>query len=286
MSIRRTHVLTLVLGAALLVPGLAAVAVDPEILVSRQLMEARGLRIGQTVRLAVAPDGAESRSFRIAGSYEPQPNPFLLAATRYEARLHLPDLVELRNPESDPLVAESVTRVNVALRDPADAVAFGEDLATRLPGLSVRPAGASRGDGADPFVVLERFHLAIAVITMVGSSAFLLALMVMRSDERREIAGILRLIGVGRRRILLAGFLEGLWIALAGAAFGVLLALALEGAFNRFFQAYYDTALVFVEVTPGIVLRCLLLALPLGLLAGLFASWTLLRREILALLRR
>jgi cell division protein FtsX len=92
--------------------------------------------------------------------------------------------------------------------------------------------------------------------------------MVMRSEERRETAGILRLLGLTRGRILLEGFVEGLCIALAGAVFGVLLALGLEGAFNRFFQWHYDTALVFVAVSPGIV------------------AWTLLRREILALLRR
>jgi cell division protein FtsX len=110
--------------------------------------------------------------------------------------------------------------------------------------------------------------------------------MVMRSDERRETAGILRLIGLSRPRILLEGFFEGLCIALAGAAFGVAVALAVQGAFNRFFQWYYDTALVFVAIGPGTIARCLLLAVPLGVLAGLVASWTLLRREILALLRR
>jgi hypothetical protein len=60
----------------------------------------------------------------------------------------------------------------------------------------------------------------------------------------------------------------------------------MQGLFNRFFPWYYDTALVFVDVTPSIVVRCVLLAVPLGVAAGLFASWTLLRREILELLRR
>jgi hypothetical protein len=41
-----------------------------------------------------------------------------------------------------------------------------------------------------------------------------------------------------------------------------------------------------VHVTPGIAARCVALAVPLGVLAGLVASWTLLRRDIVALLRR
>ncbi len=265
---------------------LAAIALaPPEILVSRQLMEARELEVGQIVELATRPDGRLARPFRIAGSYEPTPNPFILAAKRHEVRLHLPDLIDLGNPARDPLVAESVEQINVELADPADAAAFGRELTARVPGLLVSPA-QRQSAGADPFLVLERFHAAIAWITVIGSTAFLLALMVMRSDERRETAGILRLVGLSRPRILLEGFFEGLFIALAGAVVGILFALSIQGAFNRFFQWYYDTALIFVEVTPGIVLRCLLLAVPLGVAAGLFASWTLLRREILALLRR
>lgn len=287
MSIPRIHPATavLLLAATLAPRATAAPPETPQILVSRQLMAERELRVGQTVRLATSPDGGDATEFVVAGSYEPVPDPFILSDRRFEVRLHLPDMIELRNPGGDPLLAEAVTRVNVALRDREDAAAFAADLTARLPGTVVRETTAGES-GTDPFAVLERFHLAIAVITLVGSSAFLLALMVMRSDERRATAGILRLIGLTRRRVLLEGFIEGLVISLAGTAFGVLLAKALEGAFNRFFQWHYDTALVFVAVTPGIVLRCLLLALPLGTLAGLCASWALLRREILALLRR
>ena len=57
-----------------------------------------------------------------------------------------------------------------------------------------RPSRAR--DGSDPFAVLERFHLAVAIVTVLGSTAFLLALMVMRAEERRETVGIIRLIGI------------------------------------------------------------------------------------------
>jgi ABC-type lipoprotein release transport system permease subunit len=208
-----------------------------------------------------------------------------LTARRWEARLHLPDLIDLVADPRDPRASESVTRINVVLRDPADAERFAADVAARLPGLAASPTHLER-DGSDPFVVLERFHVAIAAVTVVGSAAFLLALMVMRSEERRETAGILRLIGLSRPRILLEIFVEGLLVALAGTAFGLLLALALESLFNRFFQWHYDTALLFVRVDAGIALECVLVALPLGVLAGLVASWTLLRRNIMSLLRR
>jgi len=60
----------------------------------------------------------------------------------------------------------------------------------------------------------------------------------------------------------------------------------MQGAFNRFFQWRYDTALVFLRITPGVVAQSILLALPLGIAASAIASWTLLRRHPLALVRR
>jgi cell division protein FtsX len=110
--------------------------------------------------------------------------------------------------------------------------------------------------------------------------------MVMRAEERRETVGIVRLIGISQRTILLEVLVEGMLIAAAGAIFGVLFALATQGAINRFFQWRYDTALVFVRVTARIALQSVALAVPLGIAAGLAGSWTLLRRDVVSLVRR
>ena len=265
--------------------AVAAASTPPDVLVTRQLAEAAHLTVGDVVSLSSDPGGLAPRPFRIAGIYEPTPDPMRLVAKRYEARLHLPDLIELTRDPHDPLSSESVTAINVELADPADAWPFARDLTARLPGVVAVPT-ARPEDGSGPFAVLERFHLAIALVTVLGSTAFLLALMVMRADERRETVGILRLIGVSRSHILLGVLVEGLLIAMAGAIFGVLFARATEDAVNRFFQWRYDTSLVFVRVTVGIAWRCIVLAVPLGVLAGIVASWTLLRRDVVALLRR
>ena len=79
---------------------------------------------------------------------------------------------------------------------------------------------------------------------------------------------------------------EGLLIAVAGAVFGILLAIATQGLVNQFFQWRYDTALVFVRVTRAIALRSIAVSVPLGILAGLAGSWALLRRDVLALVGR
>ena len=79
---------------------------------------------------------------------------------------------------------------------------------------------------------------------------------------------------------------EGVVITLSGAVFGVLLSVLMQGGINQFFQWRYDTALVFVRVTPGVVLRSIAVSIPLGMAAILASSWSLLRREGMSLTRR
>jgi len=294
-KVRRTRVLTLALTLAAFAPvawfsipnASAQTEQLPTILISRQLATADRLRVGDTVALSSKPDGTDPRQFRIAGIYEPVADPMRLAATRHEARLHLPDLLSLTADPSDPLSTESVRAINVALKDPRDAVSFARDVSAKIPipQLTARPAQGGE-ETATVFVVLDRFHFAIAMVTVAASTVFLLALMLMLVDERRETVGILRLIGLRKSRILLQVFAEGLLIAAAGAAFGILFAAALQGAVNAFFQWRYDTVLVFVRITPRIALRCVLLAVPLGVLASVISSWTLLRSNVLELARR
>jgi ABC-type lipoprotein release transport system permease subunit len=256
----------------------------PSVLISRQLLRNAHLAIGDIVLLSADPEGARAERFRIAGVYEPTPDPLKFNEERLEARLHLPDLIRLTADPADPQSTESVTSVNIKLANPAEADRFAADVARRSVGLVARPT-ARAGEG-DPFTVLERFHRAIAAVTMVGSTAFLLALMVIRAEERRDMVGMLRLIGISRRSIVLEILVEGIVVAIAGAIFGVLLAAAAQSGINRFFQARYDTTLVFVSVTPSIVVRCLVIAVPIGVVTGAAAAWTLLRRTPASLIRR
>jgi len=66
----------------------------------------------------------------------------------------------------------------------------------------------------------------------------------------------------------------------------VVIAAAAQHGVNRFFQARYDTALVFMRVSPAIAMRSVAVAIPVGVVAGAVASWTLLRRRTSSLVRR
>jgi ABC-type lipoprotein release transport system permease subunit len=257
----------------------------PEVLITRQLAQAEGLIVGDVVRLAPRADGSGAREFRIAGVYEPTPDPSRLGSVPREVRLHLPDLADLTRSPETPAGTESVDGINILLTHKDDADAFVRDVNARMPG--VRAVRAERaGEAAGTFDVLERFHFAIAAVTIVSATVFLLALTIMLVDERRDTVGILRLIGLPVRRILGQILIEGTLVAAAGGAFGLVLALLSEGIINRFFQWRYDTALVFVGITWRVAVTCIWIAVPLGAAATVLASWALLRRNGLTLVRR
>ena len=260
-------------------------ATVPDILVSRQLMEREGLRVGDDVTLATDSKGGNPHIFRVAAQYEPTPDPMRLGAARLEVQMHLPDVIDLTSAPASPVDAETVDAVNIRLAASASPDDTARRLTTALPGALVAPIGNDSRRAA-PFVVLERFHLAIAIVTVVASSVFLLALMLMLVEERRSTVAILRLIGFRRARILQHVLAEGVVIALAGAVFGIILSTLMEGGINRFFQWRYDTALVFVKITPGVAMRSIGVSVPLGIAAIFASSWSLLRSEALSLTRR
>jgi len=258
----------------------------PDILVSRQLLAKAHLAIGDVVTLAGDSAGARARTFRVAGVYEPTPDPMKFNVERIEARLHLDDLLGLAADPEDPASADTISTINVALAnasDPSSGTSFSRSLSARTPFIF---AASTRDAESSTFLVIDRFHTAIAAVTVIGSTAFLLALMVIRAEERKETVGVLRLIGISRKTIMTEVVVEGLLVAIAGAAFGVLIAAGAQSTVNRFFQARYDTTLVFMRVSPAIAMRSIAVAIPVGVVAGAVASWTLLRRGASALVRR
>lgn len=251
------------------------------ILVSRQLARSERLQVGQVVRLSPRSTGADAQAFRIDGIFEPTPDPARLGQVPRIVRMHLPDLLALTSERERRSSAESVT---VGLRRPEEAAQFARDLASRVPGISARTTGDPANAG--PFRVLQRFHLAIAIVTIIAATVFLLALTIMLVDERRATVGVLRLIGLPTNRILAQLFVEGVLIAGLGAVIGLLLAVGSQSLINTFFQWRYDTALLFVRITPNVAARCVAIAVPLGVTSTVVASWAMLRRNGLTLARR
>ena len=257
----------------------------PSILVARQLATLEGIDVGDEVELTSGEPGGDTRRFRVTGTYEPTADPMQLGVASRGIRMHLTDLLALTRDATTPAGTENVDGITVALHDPEDTRAFVNDVNSRVVGAFALFPGQAAGAG-DTFVVLERFHMAIATVTVIAATVFLVALTVMLVDERRATVGVLRLIGFPSRRILVQVLIEGVVLAGTGALFGLVLAVASEDLINWFFQWRYDTALIFVHVTPTVALTCVAIAVPLGAAATAAASWGLLRSGGLRLTRR
>ena len=103
----------------------------PSILICRQLAEARELEVGDTIRLTRDTPASPSvqaqldtREFRIAGTYEPTPDPARINAAKFEARLHLPDLLALTSADDDVLAAENVEAISIVLQPGVDPAMY------------------------------------------------------------------------------------------------------------------------------------------------------------------
>jgi putative ABC transport system permease protein len=259
-------------AAALVVCSLAWApqAAGQGIAVERRVADELGLRVGDTVRLGPAPD-----SLRLAGVveaiYEPRPDPSGVMRRDRQIRMHLPDLAALLGHP------DRVDRFGIRLEEgiPPDSAAARLDRTAF--GYQSRPSAAIASESSQTFLVVSRFHRAIGVITIVAGAVFLLCIMLLKVEERRLDAAVMRFVGVRRRTIFTALLLEAALIAAAGSVLGVAIAWAAGAATNAYYQRLFDTALVFSLVTPGIVAFSVGLSLVLGLGAGALAAWRLVR---------
>lgn len=252
-------------------------AVPPtELAIERPVAERLHLAVGDTVRLGAAPDSLRHLGV-ITAIYEPRPDPAEISRRELRVRLHLPDLAGLLG------APDQVDRFGVALVpgvDPDSAVAVLNRWAF---GVRAHPSEVIASESSQTFKVVSRFHRAIAVISIVASAVFLLCIMLLKVDERRMDAAVMRFVGVRRRTIFGALVLEAALIAVVGSVLGAGLAYLAGAATNAYYRRFFDTELVFSLITPWIVLFSVCLSLLLGLAAGAVAAWRLVRTRPMVL---
>jgi putative ABC transport system permease protein len=259
---------------------LGAQATPPaSVAIERQLAGQLGLSVGDTFRLATAADPLGSL-FTVGAVYEPSADPAEIAKRERHLRLHLADLARLlRTPDR-------VDRLSIGLYPGISADSAAAVLNRTAYGYRVYSAKAIASESSQTFLVVSRFHRAIAVITIVASAVFLLCIMLLKVEERRLDAAVMRFVGVRRRTIFLALLFEALLVAGLGSLFGVGLAYLAGAATNAYYRRFFDTALTFSLITPDIVTFSVMLSLVLGALAGGVAAWRLVQTRPVVLWAR
>jgi putative ABC transport system permease protein len=239
-----------------------------EIAIDRAVAEQLDLRVGDTLRLGAAPDSLPRLGVVVA-IYLPRPDPAEISRRALRVRLHLPDLAALLG------APDRVDRFGIGLEPGVPAESAVTLLNRSAFGVRAHPSAAIASESSQTFKVVSRFHRAIAVITIVASAVFLLCIMLLKVEERRMDAAVMRFVGVRRRTIFGALVLEAALIAVVGSALGAGLAFLAGAATNAYYRKFFDTELIFSLITPRIVLFSVCLSLLLGLAAGAVAAWRL-----------
>lgn len=263
----RALLLGTLLSAGTGVPSQAQVA---QVAVERALVEGVGLELGDTVRIGTTPDSM-TRLAVVTAIYEPRPDPAEISRQSFHLRLHLPDLAATLG------VPDRVDRFGVGLEAGVSPDSATAALNANAFGFRAYSSAEIASESSRTFVVVSRFHRAIAVISIVASAVFLLCIMLLKVEERRTDAAVMRFVGVRRRTIFGALLLEAVLVAAFGSLAGAALAFAAGAATNAYYQRFFDTTLVFSLITSRILLFSVTLSLALGLAAGAVAAWRLVR---------
>jgi putative ABC transport system permease protein len=246
------------------------------IAIERALAERFDLTVGDTVRLGASPDSLQ-RLAVVSAIYEPRPDPAEISRQALRVRLHLPDLADLLG------APDRVDRFGIGLAPGVSADSAVAVLNRAAFGFRAHPSATIASESSQTFKVVSRFHRAIAVITIVASAVFLLCIMLLKVEERRMDAAVMRFVGVRRRTIFGALVLEAALIAVLGSALGAGLAFLAGALTNAYYRRFFDTELIFSLITPRIVLFSVCLSLLLGLAAGAVAAWRLVRTRPMVL---
>jgi putative ABC transport system permease protein len=250
-----------------------------ELALERRLADSLELSVGDTVRFGASAGGLD-RLGVVAAIYQPPPDPATILRRDYRVRLHLPDLADLTGRP------DRIDRIAVRIAPGADPDSVAARLNQTAFGFRAYPSAALASESSRTFAVVSRFHRAIAVITTVASAVFLLCIMLLKVEERRLDAAVMRFIGVRRRTIFGALLLEAAAIAVVGSAMGIVIARVAGAITNRYYQRVFETELIFSLLTPGIVAFGVGLSLLLGLAAGAAAAARLVQTSPMTLWRR
>jgi putative ABC transport system permease protein len=247
-----------------------------EIAIERRLATELDLAVGDTIRLGPAADSIRFAGV-VAAIYEPRSDPADIAKGEWHLRMHLPDLTRLLG------TPDRVDRLSIGLRGGISADSAAARLNRSAYGYRAHSSRVIASESSQTFRVVSRFHRAIAIITIVASAVFLLCIMLLKVEERRLDAAVMRFVGVRRRTIFGALLLEAVLVAALGSLLGTGLAYLAGAATNAYYRRFFDTLLTFSLITPDIIWFSVMLSLVLGAGAGAVAAWRLVHTKPLVL---
>ena len=135
-------------------------------------------------------------------------------------------------------------------------------------------------------VMLQFIGFFVSVVMAVGAGFAATNTMYAAVARRAREIATLRAIGFGRGAILRSFLLESVFLALIGAAFGILIALPVNNASAGVgnWQTFSETAFKF-KIDHRAILAGLVFATVIGALGGLLPAWSAARKNIITTMR-
>jgi|CXWL01.1.fsa_nt_gi putative ABC transport system permease protein len=246
------------------------------IAIEQRLADASGLGVGDTLSVS-SPNGGLRRPAVVSAIIEPRADPATILRKEYRVRFHLADLAELLGQP------DRIDRAALSLQPGVNPDSARLLLGRTAFGYELHGTSALASSSSTTFLVVSRFHQAIAIISVLASAIFLLCLMLLKVDARRQDVAMLRFIGISRRTVFIALLMEAGVIAAVGGVLGIGIAAIASAGVNVFYQQTFATTLIFSLLTWRTIVEAALLGLVLGLGAGALAAWRLVRLPPLVL---
>lgn len=238
------------------------------------------LAVGDKVTLSAIPGAPTGDTVIVGAVVKRSTDPAEVARSEIRIRLHLDQLQSIAN------YGDRVDKFAVATRDEAATERAIDLINSAAFGFQAHRSKDIAVATSKTFMVVNRFHTAIGVITIVASAIFLLCIMLLKVEERRRDVAALRLMGISRQTVMRAVVIEAALLALVGSGLGVGVGWVGSQFVNWYFRGVYRTPLAFSLVTPSIVTLAVVLSLVLGIGAGILASLRLVRTPPLVLFGR
>ncbi len=254
-------------------PTVRGIAVDA------RMAEDLGLRPGSIVRLSGKP-GIPGDSVRVDAVFERKADPAEVARREYRIRTHVDQLQTLLGLD------DRVDRFAVGVPDSVSVDSAIARINHVAFGFRAHKSADVAVQSSRTFRVVERFHKAIGLITVVASAVFLLCLLLLSVEERRRDIAALRLMGISQGTVVRAIVMEAALVSIIGSVIGAAIGWIASIIVNAHFQQVYRTPLLFALLTPEIFAFATLTSLVLGIGAGALAAWRLVRTPPLTLMGR
>ncbi|MGH7725140.1 MAG: ABC transporter permease [Candidatus Eiseniibacteriota bacterium] len=255
------------------------------LIVNRSVADTLRLSVGDTVRVAIAPDAAGGTPAAPALVVIAGIATFRLDMHRQRTvSLRLPDLQKIAGRDAD----DPAAFVLGGLAPGADAASVVERWRGLHPETDIYSVDDLLGQVRGQLSYFRQFSLILGTVSLLVTFLLILTLLTLGVNERQGEIAILRAIGLPARRVVGLVMIEGLLLtALAlgpGLALGALASTALDAILKT--SPGIPADLSFFVFTPATLVRTVLLVLVSGTLAGTYPALLAARTNIVATLHR